>query len=327
MNTRLPMHLRAVLLLYALVAAWSGLMLLRAGDDAAVLMPSAVALAASPLIALGLWKVKRPAWFALMLQLSFFTVFALVTIPFCKDPTVLAAPFLHLAASALAFIPRNARAPFLNPERRGFRQTKRWDINLRTVLNDETGSREAETLDLSQRGAYIAVHTKALTVDQKLMVELQLRGGEAFRLPARIMSVNPEGLGTKPEGIGVSWGALTESDTSRIERFIEEGRRHSRTPVQIDVAVKHGGKLLHCRSYDVSESGCYLQLSDASLHPGDSVALSLSLYDGDKLDLVGVVTWLPDQERAGKPDGIAVEFASLSKTDIARLKQRIDESV
>ncbi len=325
--SRLPLPLTITAVLYALSAGWCAVWLPSSGDERPFFFPvTFLAVAAIP-IAWGLINVQRAAFIWMYIHVGVWLAIGGATAYFVKTNAVfLYVAMAHVTLFSLPFLRRNARAPFVHGDGRGFRLGKRHDINLRSHLELEGKKRDAETMDLSERGAYVAVATEGLAVGQRVMVQIHLRDDQHIRLPAHIMSVNPDGLGAKTQGIGIQFSHLTEHDTERLLHFIAEGRRHMRTPIRVPATLMHKHQEHPCDTYDLSLSGCFLDAQDGLLQPGDHISLMLHLHDGDSVEVVGEVTWLPDEQTIGKPKGVAVEFRHLGREDAARIAARLNEA-
>jgi Tfp pilus assembly protein PilZ len=322
-----PSHLRLAAFAHAFAILW--IYPLSRALDGGLIGPTLVVLCAPPFVAFGLLTRKRVAWILLVTEVALLLAVLAATLAFSRSLEVAWAimpPMLHVALSGAVFLTRTARAPYLFDDGRGFRTTKRHQINLRTVVEIAGVRREAQTLDLSRAGAYATLPIDGLSLQQRVVFELHLRSGRALRLPAHVMSLHPKESEARSEGIGVRFAHLTPHDKRSLDVFIEEGRRHLRQPVRVRAAFDIKGETYRCETHDLSLSGCYLEAQPQLLQPGDPVALTLDLHDEDKLDVIGKVSWLPESERLGKPDGIAIEFHSLSKRDHERLMERLAEA-
>lgn len=287
-----------------------------------------VAIGAIP-IAWGLLAVQRAAYIGMFIHVGAWIAIGSATAYFVKElHEYLFFAMAHVLVVSLPFLHRNARAPFLFSDGRGFRAVERHDLNLTSFVEIEGDRRTAETTDLSERGAYVCMDTTGVAVGQRIIVQMHLRANKFLRLPAHVMSINAEGTGTKQRGVGVQFSNLQDHDKENIAHFIAEGRRQSqmRTPLKLQATFVWREQQHTCDVYDLSTNGCYLNDKARALQPGDQVSLQIHLHENDTIEVVAEVMWLPGDATivaVTNIRGSAMEFRGLSKKDAQRIEERI----
>ncbi|MCC6810807.1 MAG: PilZ domain-containing protein [Deltaproteobacteria bacterium] len=330
--SRLPALLKLVALLYGGSAAWCVTWLAESGDERAFFFPATILAVGAIPIAWGLIAVQRAAFIWMYIHVAAWLAIAAATSYFVKDGGMyLWFAAAHAAVCSLPFLKRNIREPFVHGDGRGFREKTRHDINLKSFIEFEGQRREGETMDLSERGAYVSVATDGLEVGQRIVVQMHLRANKFLRLPAHIMSLSAEGTGTKLRGIGIQFAHLTEHDIAQIHHFVSEGHRQGQKakPQKLRASFEKNQKRHECEVFDLSLTGCYLTDLSRVLEPGDKVGLLIELHEGDTLDTVVEVMWLPEDATivaVTNTRGAAVEFRNLSKQDAQRITARLAET-
>jgi Tfp pilus assembly protein PilZ len=305
---------------------------MHAGDERPFFFPATVLAIGSIPVAWGLLSVQRAAYIWMYIHVGAWLMIGGATAYFVKtNHEYLFFAMSHVVLTSLPFLFKNARAPFLFSDGRGFRTVERHDINLKSFLEVDGARREAETMDLSQRGAYVACDTAGLAVGQRVIIQMHLRANKFLRLPAHVMSLNANGSDTKVRGIGVQFSHLTEHDQTNIEHFITEGRRQSqmRAPVKLRASFVWEQRRHDCDVYGLTLNGCYLDDRERVLQPGDKVSLLLHLHEGDTIEVVAEVMWLPEDAtivQVTNTRGSATEFRNLSKRDAQRITERLQEA-
>jgi len=321
----LPAKLKFAAYTYAALGLWL-VCLAASSSQLALIAPLLLMLAGAPLIAYGLRGVTRWGYIALIVHAPTLVAIGAITLTYVTPDVFIFVALVHATAVFVFYLSADVRAPYLAREKRGFRRYRRFETNLRGVVETPQGKRWGETLDISAGGAYLHVDVSAFHVDQRVTVEIQLREKKVLRAPVRVVSINPEGAGSKPYGIGVQFTSLTASERAQLQEFIGLARRHERVPVELVVSFMFKTQKVAARTIDLSMSGCYVAVDGSILQPGDRLTLDVSLHEGDELELAAEVMWLAFQESQGKPPGAALQFVAMTNTDRQRLKDRLKEA-
>ncbi len=288
-----------------------------------VLLPNLLLLGAAPVIAFGVFRVRRWALTALGTHFFFTLGIAAVDAYFYNG---LGAPMLCdigvVAAMVLRLMPTDIRAPYLSRDGRGFRMSPRHEINLQAELERDGVRVCGKTYDMSQGGTYIECVPDGLTVGERCFLTLHMRERE-LRCQARLVSVNPEGLGVKPPGVGLQFSNLKESDAKTIEVFLSLGRKHPRLNVVLPIELSADRRFLRSETINLSLGGCFVRDGVGVFQPGDSVMVKIELQTHDEIDCVAEVAWLA--EEGADQVGLALQFSTLPKVDQRRLRERLEE--
>ncbi len=140
---------------------------------------------------------------------------------------------------------------------------------------------------------------------------------------ARIAGVFPDGVGAKPRGIGIEFLNLVSTDKETIAALLQSGRRHHRTPVQLPIEVTAGSRTVQLTTLNLSRGGAFVADENVSFQPGDQVMFKIELHQGDDIEGFAEVAWAPEEERAARPAGFALQFQKMSRDDVQRLNDRL----
>lgn len=294
-----------------------------------VFLPLGLATAVAPVLAVGLWRVKRKAWIGLQV-FSFLAVgIGLSHILVYPEHVSPVAGFLSvISISALLVWKESLRRPFLAVDGRGFRRTTRHEIDMECQLMfGESGSQgiwqlQGRTIDLSEGGVYVTCDPSSLQIDQRCMFDTKLRNHH-LRTRARVAAIFPDGIGPKPRGIGLEFLNLVQTDRDTIAALIRSGRRHVRAPVALPIEVSLGARTVQLQTINLSRGGCFVNDPDNSFQPGDQVMFKIALHPGDEVEGLAEVAWAPEDERAARPAGFALQFQKMTRDDLMRLKERL----
>jgi hypothetical protein len=326
---RSSLLLKFLCLLYASSAFWCITWITEAdANDAGFFMPATGLAALAVPIAFGLMRAKKVAYYLFYAHVVAWVAIGLAITGYIKHHREwVYFAIAHVVVVAVLFLPGRVRGLFfVMPS--AMRTAARHDINLNTFIEAEGARRTGETVDLSQGGAFISVPTEGLSVGQRVVVQMHLRANKFLRLPAHVKSVNAQASDQNLRGIGVSWSHLTDHDKENIDHFMAEGRRMNKmqTPLKLSASFAWEQRKYTCDLYGLTGEGCYLDDKDHVLQPGDQVALTIHLHEGDTIEVVSEVKWLPGDATIVAVTNIigsALEFRGLSKKDAQRIEERI----
>lgn len=321
---KLPLIVRIAAIALGANVLW-GLGLCLSSEQIALVVPMAALLFLAPVLAWGLLKVKRQFFIGSIIHTIAVLAIGAASLMFLSHTSLVALAMAQALAATVVLVQPNVRAPFLR-RRTGFREHKRYDVNLRVSIDNGTFKRDGETIDVSAGGAYIDIVTDGFEQDARIKIDVELRQNRNLRLPARIVAMHPEGVGNKPRGIRVQFTAMTRGEKQSLETFISSGRHHERLPVTLPVSFESGGVSVAAQTLDLSAGGCYVGGPHLQCHPGDRLAMTVMLHDGDPLELIGEVMWMSITDSKGKPPGLAIQFLSMSRADKRRLIERLKEA-
>ena len=285
--------------------------------------PAALAFTAAPAIAWGIFKVRRWAFFALPIHGFFVLAVGALDLSYCPDH---AAPLALAALSVISLftllVRKVVRMPYLAQDGRGFRKASRHGVDLPSQLLVGEITLEARTVDISRGGAYLACPTVGITVGDRAWLVMTMRSRE-WRSQARIASVNPQGLGLKPEGIGLQFTNLKDTDFESIDAFIALGRKYQRREIALPVSLQTSAHTLITETVNLSLGGAFVNGGNDRFHPGDKVMVSLTVEEGDTIDCLAEVAWASADDHSSPHSGVALQFVDLGKSDSKKLRKRL----
>jgi Tfp pilus assembly protein PilZ len=297
-------------------------LLLCATEDLGLVAPLGALLFVAPALAYGLLRVRRTFFIGTMIHTIAVVAIGAVTVPFVSSGWV---PWTAVAQAFVAtalLLPQNVREPFLRT-RAKFRAHKRYELSLKVILEGATGSRPGETIDVSAGGAYVDIDPQGFEKDSRVKIDLELREGKHLVLPARIVAIHAEGVGNKPRGVALQFTAVTRSEKALLESFVSAGRHRQRMLLALPVSFELRGQKVNAHTIDVALGGCFVQDGSGVCTAGDRVMLTLMLHDDDPLEIIGEVMWLSSADTQGKPPGFAVQFQSMRRPEVERLRERL----
>ena len=324
-----PLAVQVFSVLLGASPLWLVWLMQQEAPGASVFVPAALFMLSAPAIGLGLWRVKRKAWIGLQV-FSFLAVgVGLSHIMVYPDHVAPMGSYMVLVAFiALTAWRPGLRKPYLAGDGRGFRKNERHQVDMPcNIVFGEAGSQgiwtlKGVTVDLSEGGVYVQCETDGLQVDSRCMFDAKLRD-QHLRARARVAGVFPEGIRSKPRGIGIEFLNLVSTDRQTIGALIHSGRRHQRAPVQLPIAVSSGSREVQLNTLNLSRGGAFVADPNFSFQPGDQVMFKLELHPGDEIEGFAEVAWAPEEERALRPAGFALQFQKMSRNDLQRLKERL----
>jgi len=213
----------------------------------------------------------------------------------------------------LYFVRREVMTPYFNPRLRWW-ESDRVQLKTKADIERRDGTAiAAETLDISPTGVFL-VTSETVAAGESMDVTIAI-GKESIK--ARARAVWTSDGSRRPRGIG----ARFDEPSSRVIKAALATivpRAVPRLPFKLDVdIVRSGGEkqALSCKTFDVSEAGCFL-VTDRAFSAGESVELTLHMID-EPVTLRGVIVWQSDGRQA--PRGIGVRFDRRSDVLAAQL--------
>jgi hypothetical protein len=182
------------------------------------------------------------------------------------------------------------------------------------VVRDTDGAAvTGEVIDVSLSGMKLRVDAQVM-VGGDVTVQVTLPHG------AGDIEIAAQVIRRDPEGIGVTFGRLPATHRDRLKPFVPSWdlrRRAERVEVELPIHVEGHDIATEGHTVDLSAVGGRV-ITEASLTPGNLVALTLTPKDGQGPMSIRAVVW-----EVGARGSVLV-FANLSTTDFARLRAYID---
>lgn len=194
--------------------------------------------------------------------------------------------------------------------RRNPRATVPWPA----IVEDSAGRLvTGEVIDVSLSGVKLRVNSNVAVGEAvKLRVTLPRGGGE--------LEISAEVVRRDPGGIGVDFGKLPAGAVERVKAFVptwDLRRRAERVGIELPVQIEGYAGTTKGRTVDLSAVGARVA-TDEHLTPGDMVAVTLTLKDGQGPMRIKAVVWEVDVR------GAVLVFANLAVHDFARLRAYVD---
>ena len=194
------------------------------------------------------------------------------------------------------------------------RRDPRAHVPWSAVVRDTDGAVvTGEVIDVSLSGMKLRVGTQVV-VGGDVTVQVTLpRGAGDIEVAAQVIRRDAE-------GIGVTFGGLPAAHRDRFKPFVptwDLRRRAERVGVELSIHVEGHGLATEGHTVDLSAVGGRV-ITEASLTPGNLVALTLTPKDGQGPMSIRAVVWEVDAR------GSVLVFANLSTADFSRLRAYVD---
>jgi hypothetical protein len=182
------------------------------------------------------------------------------------------------------------------------------------VVRDTDGAVvTGEVIDVSLSGMKLRVSAQVV-VGGDVTVQVTLpRGAGAIEVAAHVIRRDEE-------GVGLTFGGLPAAQRDRFKPFVptwDLRRRAERVGVELSIHVEGHDIATLGHTVDLSAVGGRV-LTEASLTPGNLVALTLTPKDGQGPMSIRAVVWEVDAR------GSVLVFANLSTADFSRLRAYVD---
>lgn len=162
---------------------------------------------AAPVLGFGLWKIRKWAWYGLMIYtglLWVYNAYALILFPHIQNLGVLVTSILLLSI-ALYFLRRDIAAPYLKMYPRGWRLQKRSPIVVPVTVDHYV----TRTRDISESGAYLDWPANEKEIGQLLSANFSGFG-----------QLNVKCVRKDPDGIGLLFKPADRWERKRIREWV-----------------------------------------------------------------------------------------------------------
>jgi len=203
-----------------------------------------------------------------------------------------------------------AESPTTRERRRNPRVVVPWPA----IVQSSDGRLVAgEVIDVSLSGMKLRVNAD-VTVGDAVRLRLTLPRG------AGDVEVTAEVVRRDPGGIGVDFGTLPPDAALKVKAFVPSWdlrRRSERVSIELPIQVQGHEATTKGRTVDLSAVGTRVT-TETRFRPGDMVAATFTLKDGQGAMQVRAVVWEVDAR------GAVLVFANLSSHDFVRLRSFVD---
>ncbi|HEY1406807.1 MAG TPA: TIGR02266 family protein [Spirochaetota bacterium] len=103
---------------------------------------------------------------------------------------------------------------------------------------------------------------------------------------------------------------------------MDNKRKSKRIAKKIKSQVSAPDSLTYSTSHNLSDGGVFISTPDP-IAPGTELELSLKLPNGEFLNVTGIVRWTRDEGPEGEPAGMGVEFATITDSDVEKIREVI----
>jgi hypothetical protein len=257
----------------------------------------ALLMLSAPVVAFGLFRVRRWGYTAFLLHAGALMVYNVVLA--WKYPQASYVGSLVRSGVGLLFLlfvlRKEIYSPYLALEPRGFRRKTRTPVAI--LVNTATGIYRSR--DLSAAGMF-------LLLPQNVSARLGERQDFILKLQNDDLTVSGEIMRRDADGIGVAFRS-TRKQRATIKDFLS---RHypSRIPSSLDVLLRWKGTAQRAQLWNLSTEGAYVVTPDGSSLP-DVLDMELTKPLGTRAR--ARVRWFNPHGEFGKPPGLGVEFTSV----------------
>lgn len=267
----------------------------------------------APIIAAGLLRVRRWAYFAFLAHVALLVGYSGALL--LAESTVARGGELFRSAVALIalgyFLQREIAASYLNPGWRGFRRRPRRLIQTGVQI----GERRISTRDLSVLGCDVATENSELAgyaPGSALRIELQLHHGLTLSLNAQVIRVDVRGIGLRFQTTRASRRAIREFMTLVYpEGFLLNKECH------VELAEVNSPAAL----LDLSHEGAYVSVESP---PAVGAIITVCIREAEStLQLTGVVVWTNPEGHFERASGAGIRFQDLGKRELQWISRTI----
>src|SRR5262245_29870737 len=135
----LPPNLKFAAYAYAALLLWVGYFAMAETKELQMVAPLLIVLAGSPGIAYGLRRVRRWAYIALVVHAPTVIAIGAITLAYVTPDPLNYGALVHALVLLAYYLRADVRVPYLAHEKRGFRRYKRFETNLRSVVETPQG--------------------------------------------------------------------------------------------------------------------------------------------------------------------------------------------
>lgn len=104
---------------------------------------------------------------------------------------------------------------------------------------------------------------------------------------------------------------------------MDNKRKSRRIAKKIKSQVSAPDSLTYSTTHNLSDGGMFISTPDP-IAPGTELELSLKLPNGEFMNVTGIVRWTRDEDPEGGPAGMGIEFASITDSEVAKIKNILE---